>query len=521
MHFILIRIFFILVLCCSCSGHDSTKNQEKSSYLRMATADDPLSLDPRLVRDLNTATIMHMLFEGLMTPSSKGKNVPAIAETYTISEDKKTYTFHLRKSFWSDGSPVVAEDFVETWKSILSPTFPAPNAYQLYLIKGAKAAKEGTASAEEIGIKAPDHSTLIVELEQPASYFLEMVSCHFFFPVHKSMRTQSENQANTVVSNGPFKLEKWIQRSELRLAKNPEYRNAEKVDLDGISLQVLDEHTALQLFKAGELDWAGSPLSTLPQDAIAALKRQNMLQIIPGNGTHWFRLNTSKHPFNEKKIRRAFALALNRQAIVEHVTQGNQLPAIGIVPPSFGISNQNYYRDDNVSEAKRLFNQSLIDAGISKASFPTIAINYTSNDRNHKIAQAVQQQWVQAFGINIVLNNNELHMQLDKIKTGNYDISMGSWYADIEDPINFLEVFKSKDNPTNQTYWEDETYSALLDRSSHELDPENRRGILAEAEKILIEQMPVIPLFHSAYNYLKRDGLEGDYLPLTNRGSAP
>ncbi|HEV8051560.1 MAG TPA: ABC transporter substrate-binding protein, partial [Parachlamydiaceae bacterium] len=136
---------------------------------------------------------------------------------------------------------------------------------------------------------------------------------------------------------------------------------------------------------------------------------------------------------------------------------------------------------------------------------------YASNDRNHKIAQATQQQWNKAFGINIVLSGNEPQMQIDKVKSGNYQIAMGSWYADIQDPINFLEIFKSKDNPTNQTYWSNDTYTNLLHQSSVELDPRKRKEILAEAEKILIEGMPVIPLFHSAYNYLKSDDVENVY----------
>lgn len=501
-----------ILSCCGCSNDQANTQHNQTKFLAIAAADDPLSLDPRLVRDLSSSTVMRMLYEGLLSTSFNGKIVPGIAEGYTISNDKKTYTFHLRPSTWMDGSPLTAHDFEATWKSVLNPAFPAPNAYQLYVIKGAKAAKEGRASVDDIGIQATDDQTLIVELEQPAPYFIDMVSCHFFFPVHKSARDlQSGSSSANPIGNGPFKLDNWTKRSELLAVKNPLYWDQANVSLPGVSLQVLDEHTALQLFKAGELDWIGSPLSTLPQDSVATLKQQNLLQISKGSGTHWFRLNTSKPPFNNQKMRQAFAQALNRKDIIEHITQGNQQPAIGIIPPSFGLTSQKYYSDNNIASAQELFNEALAEEKLAKSELPTISISYASNDRNHKIAQAVQQQWNAVFGIDVALNGNESQMQMDKVKTGNYQIAMGSWYADIQDPINFLEIFKSKENPTNQTFWENQEYTNLLSQSSLELDSDKRKGILSEAEKILVEEMPVISVFHSAYNYLKNDQVEKVY----------
>jgi oligopeptide transport system substrate-binding protein len=498
---------FLIVACLSCSN-DKTKN---SSTLNVAVSDDPISLDPRLVRDLSSSSIMRILYEGLMRSTYDGKIIPGIADSYTVSEDQKTYTFHLRPCQWSDGSALTADDIAETWKTVLAPNFPAPNAYQLYLIKGAKKAKEGQLPSNEIGIKTVGVDTLIVELEQPAPYFIEMISCHFFFPVHKSLRDQKESDANMAIGNGPFQLERWKKRDEINFVKNPHYWDEKNTHLKELSLHVLDEHTALQLFKADELNWAGSPLSTLPQDAVAPLKDQKQLQISPGAGTHWFRLNITKTPFNKHKIRRAFAMALNRQDIIEHITQGNQLPALGIVPPSFGLPDDFGYIDHDLEGARALFNEALVDASIEKKDFPVVYLSYAANDRNHKIAQAVQQQWNQAFDIKIGLDSNESHVQMDKLKKGEYDMALGSWYADIEDPINFLEIFKYKDNPSNQTFWQNNAYTELLDQSSLELDLEKRAHLLAEAQKILMEGMPVIPIFHSSYNYLKSPNVHGVY----------
>lgn len=509
---VLAGLFLFPLLFCGCSSDPAPSHSTKNHVARIAVTDDPTSLDPRFVRDLPSTTIMHMLFEGLMTTSPDGALTPGIAESVSVSEDQKTYTFHLRPSVWADGMPLTSEDFVATWRSILTPSVPAPNAYQLYLIKGAKAAKEGRASVEAIGVQAPDPSTLVVELEYPASYFLEMTSCHFFHPVHPTARALVDKMPpEQTIGNGPFRLKTWTRRSELSLSKNPHYWNADDVALDGIALQVLDEHTALQLFKAQQLDWAGSPLSTLPQDAVAALKQQNTLKIMPGAGTHWFRININKPPFTNEKIRRAFALAIDRKAIVNHITQGNQQPAIGIIPPLFGTSPYRGYEDHDVATARTLFEMGLKEEALSKGALPKIQLSYASNDRNHKIAQAVQQQWNQTFGIEVLLDGNESHVHLDKMKHGQYSISMGSWYADIRDPINFLELFYAKDNPTNQTFWQSDAYRGLLDEAALESDAKKRLALLANAETVLLEAMPVLPIFYSAYNYLKNEQLEDVY----------
>lgn len=487
---------------------DLSQNQ-----LRIPTASDPLSFDPRLVRDLPTANLMQMIFEGLMRTGPNGIPEPAIAKSVTISPDNLTYVFTLRDSKWADGTPLTANDFVETWKSMLSPDFPAPNAYQLYVIKGAKVAKEGKLPLDSIGVSATSPSTLVVQLEQPAPYFLDMVTAHFFFPVNRQMRNQSgkESSPEQIVGNGPFKIAHWKQRNEVATVKNPEYWDAQAVQLNGVTLQILDENTALQLFKTGEIDWAGSPLSTLPQDAIVTLKEQGTLMISPSAGTHWFRFNTQKSPFNNVKMRKAFSMALDRQAIVEHVTQGNQIPAIGIVPPSLGFGQQQYFKDHDIKAAQKLFMAALIDLKDAGQKLPEISLCYSASDRNHKIAQAVQQQWKKAFGIDVALESCESQVLYDKLHGGTYQIASGAWYADIRDPINFLEIFKNKDNSTNNTYWEDQRFADLLNQSALANAADDRKKLLMLAEEVLMDGMPIAPIFHNSFNYLKNDNVDGIY----------
>lgn len=505
----------ILAIFNSC-GKETTPSAQSKNHLNIAATDDPLSLDPRLVRDLASSTAMRMLFEGLMRVNADGQLVPGVAEKVLVSEDGKIYTFTIRpNAAWSDGTLLTADDFEQTWKTVLSPDFPAPNAYQLYAIKNGKKVKEGRLPTEDLGVTAIDASTLQVELEEPTPYFLELAACHFYFPVSARMRaaplTAPLTHPDTHVGNGPFKLSEWKPRNTFSVAKNLAYWDAAKVQLDHIALHILDENTSLQMFKSGQLHWAGSPLSTLPQDALTSLKNSGKLSIAPGAGTHWFRFNTQKPPFDKPEVRRAFSLALDRQAIVDHITQGNQLPAIGVIPPILGLDTVYGYSDHSVEEARRLFEKVLSENRMTREDLPKITLCYSANDRNQKIAQAVQQQWKEALGIDVILESSEGKIVIDKMHKGQYLMSLGSWYADINDPINFLEIFKSKENPTNQTFWENARYASLIEQSSIEQSPDKRKILLAKAEMVLLDFMPIAPLFHASYNYLKKPEVVGVY----------
>lgn len=493
------------ILSFSGCRQDNHRADTSAEVVRIAAGDDPHTLDPRLARNLETATVLHMLYEGLMRSDFHGKPIPAIAEEVKISNDQKTYTFKLRKSVWSNGEPLIANDFVDTWKTILDPKFPAPNAYQFYQIKGAKAAKEGKASFEDAGIKAIDPYTIVIELESPAPYFLEMLTTHFFYPVHKNF------SAENVITNGPFKLDQWQKHHEFAVVKSPHYWDANEVKLSKIILMPLDEHTALRMYESGELEWAGSPMGVIPQDAMQSLKMQHQLHISPAAGTHWFRVNTARAPFQTAKMRRAFAYALDRKAIVEHITQGNQKPATAVVPPSMGLHPAAFFEDHDIPKAWYSFQEALEESHISKDDFPVVSLCYANGDRNHKIAQAVQQQWKKALGIEVKLDNCESQVFYDRLGRQDFQLAIGSWFADFQDPINFLEVFKYKTNRTNNTQWENQQYITLLNNSAVEDDPVKRLAILKKAEEVLMTDMPVIPVFFASYNYVKAENLLGVY----------
>lgn len=506
-------LFLVLALASSCSNDTSHQTfsafKSQNNALQISMQDDIQSLDPRLVRDLPTVTVLHMIYDGLMHSDFHGNAVPSLAEHVEISPDFKTYTFKIRETHWSNGDIVTANDFAETWKSVLNPKFPAPNANQLYVIKGAKDAKEGKAPLEQIGIHTPDAATIVVTLESPVPYFLELLTTHFYLPVHESMRNQ--DPVSEVIGNGPYKILDWKQHNELVAIKNSNHWDSNNVMLDKIVLAILEGNTALQMFQSGHLDWSGSPLGTFPPDAITSLKHHKELEIAPAAGTHWFRINTEKPPFNNVKMRKAFAVALDRQAIVEHILQGGQTAATGIVPPSFGLVEKPFFEDNNVSHAWTLFQDALNELNISIDEFPEITLSYVQNERSHKIVQAVQQQWSKAFGITIKLETYESKVLFDKIGSHDYLLALGSWFADYRDPISFLEIFKYKSNRTNNTQWENPRYIALLDESAKINDAKKRKELLIEAEKFLIDEMPVIPLYFAAFNYVKKDTVAGVY----------
>jgi oligopeptide transport system substrate-binding protein len=273
---------------------------------------------------------------------------------------------------------------------------------------------------------------------------------------------------------------------------------------------VLDNPTALQLFQNGGLEWTGSPLSTLSVDALASLKKQNVLEVKPSAGTYLFRINSEKPPFTSVKMRQAFALALNRSDLVEHVLQGNQIPAFGIVPSSF-LEGGPYFNDHDVLKARALFTEALREQMMTIEDLPAITIFYAANERAHKIAQVAQQQWKEALGVNVLLQSYEPKVYYDQLKKHDYQLGIGSWFADFRDPISFLEIFKLKDNGTNNTQWEHPDYIALIDASSKTADNQERSRLLQEAEKVLIQQMPVIPLFYNSYNYVRKPSVKGVY----------
>lgn len=515
-------LFFIAVFFVGCQQGSSPSSQT----LRVNITADPQTLDPRKARDLTGSTLMRMLFEGLTRVSKTGQVEMALAKSVDLSQDGRIYTFHLRKSEWSNGDPVTASDFLASWASILDPSFPTDVAYQLYGIKNARQIKMGELHVQEIGVQAPDEQTLVVELEHPIPYFLEMVSMNCFFPVHrKTVEKQKDWALNpaTYIGNGPFYLSHWDHSDQIRLKKNSRYWQADEVKLKEIDLCMLANDTEVRLFEEKKLDWAGSPLSSLPADAIASMKEEKKMHVNPFLGTAFFRINTAsvlrdkKNPLSHPSFRKALAVAIDRAAITEHLLQGGQTPARSLVPPGMGLSQNGYFSDGDPQKAHSLFVDALLALDLSMDKLEPITLSYLNNDRNASVAQIVQKQWESALGIQVLLEAVEPKIFFQRVSKKEYQIAAGSWTADFNDPVNFLEVFQYRDASTNNTHWESAKYIDLLNRSALCKGVEERRELLREAEQLLMEQMPIIPMYHFALNYLQQEGLEGVALSPTGQ----
>jgi oligopeptide transport system substrate-binding protein len=506
---ILIAICLVLASC------QKSEIPAALQVVRININTEPASLDPRTARDSDGSNVLHMLFEGLTRTSLSGEVELALADDASVSEDGLKYTFLLKKTKWSNGDPLTSFDFASSWKTMLDPKYATDAAYHLYPIKNARKAKTGEAGLNEVGIQTPDPYTLIIELERPTPYFLELLTMHPFFPVHEKSASKNPNwahEAASYISNGPFRMERWIHSDEIALKKNPHYWESESVRLDEIDIVVANADTGLRMFEEKKIDWTGSPLASIPIDAVKDLKEENKLQHSPFLATYFLRVNTEEriggkpNPLSNALFRRALAYALDRSSITEHLLQGGQKAATSLVPPEMELNIFGCFSDRETELAKALLKRAREEMG--EFAEP-LTISYYNNERNAAIAQALQKQWQEHLNIAVEIQAVEPKIYFQIVSKGEYQLATGSWTADFNDPINFLEVFKYKESGTNNTGWENTQYIDLLNRSALCKDSEERKQILRQAESLLMEEMPIIPIYHFALNYLKSEDLAG------------
>jgi oligopeptide transport system substrate-binding protein len=517
----------------ACGGDESSDNKDKTEQngnsgengdkgssdveqvLNVNIKSEPPSLHPGLATDTTSAAVLYQTFEGLMRINQEGVPEPAMAAAEPeVSDDLLTYTFKIRDDAkWSNGDPVTANDFEYAWKWVLDPANADTDyAYQLYVIKGAQAAKEEGGSLDEVGVKALDEKTLEVTLEQPTPYFLDLTAFYTYYPVNKNVVEGNKEWAleagDAYVTNGPFLLDSWSHKDKIVLKKNPTYWDADTVKLETINMFMIDdENTALEMYNAGDLDWVGSPTDSVPLAAIPKLKEEGQLNITPLAGVYYYAFNTKEAPFDNANIRKAFAHAINRQGIVDNITKGEQIPAMALVPPSiWEESNEGYFADNDVETAKEYLEKGLEELGLDK--LPPIKLSYNTSEAHAVIAQAVQDMWSKNLGVDVELNNEEWNVYLDSMGSGNFQVGRMGWLADFNDSINFLEIFNTVGG-NNYTNWEDAKYQELLAKSRTETDPAARKAVLREAEGIFMEAMPIAPIYFYTNVWTAKDYVKG------------
>lgn len=479
----------------------------------MGNGAEPKDLDPQIVTGVPESHILQDLFEGLVGQDPKTlAPIPAVAESWKISKDNKTYTFILRKNAkWTNGDPVTAKDFVDAWTRLLTPVTAAEYAYQGYYMKNGKPFNEGKLKdASQLGFKAIDATTLEVKLENPTPFFLGLLAHHSLYPTHKATVekfgprwTRPEN----IVSNGAFSLEKWEMNKIITLKKSETYWDKAVVTLDKVNFHPVEKQdTEEKLFRSKGLQVTNElPLEKIP---FWQADKTGVYQQSPYLGIYHYWINVNKVPTNNKLVRQALNLGFDRESIVKYVTRGGQNPALSFTPPGSGgfMPLARLPKDlSQLAKAKEL----LAKAGYPDGKgLPPIEILYNTSDSHKKIAEAMQQMWKKNLGVNVVLVNQEWKVYLDTQTSHNFTLSRAGWIGDYNDANTFLDMFMS-DNGNNKAGFVNAKYDELLHSAEKEIDGQKRLKIFQAAEDILMEELPMIPIYVYTRVYLKSKGVKG------------
>lgn len=505
--------FVVLLLACFLGGCQSHSDSHVSPrILRININREPPTMDPRKGSEWVSTTMHFMLFEGLTRLNPDGTVTPAQAKSIDISNDRMTYTFHLRGTYWSDGSMVTAKDFELAWKKVVEPQFGAVNAPLFYPIKNAEKVKKGELPVDQLGVTSQDDLTLVVQLEQPTPYFLDLLAFSTFFPVkHTLDETQPDwmmEASSRFVSNGPLVLKKWKHNQEIVFEKSPQYWEAPCIEFDQVHVSMIaDENTAFNMYQNKELDVLGMVLSPIPTDALHRLYEQGKVKSQAASATTFVSFNTNKFPFTNKHIRKALSYAMDRSQIVQNVTQLGEQVATHMIPPNLALrESRSYFKDHDLAKARQELALGLQELGIH--TFPTVTLEYSSNDINRKLAQVLQEQWKKTLGIDVEIRQCEHKMLLDKLMNRTYDLATTFWFAQYRDPMSIFERFKFKKNAKNYPDWENHEYIQLLEQSIYDADLEKRAETLARAEALLLDEMPLAPIYHWQTSFMMQDHIE-------------
>ncbi len=482
-------------------------NPAHATVLRRGNGPEPESLDPHQARSEAALTILRDLYEGLTEIGPDGTPVLAAADRCDISPDGRTYRFHLRSGArWSNGDPVVAEDFAAAWRRLVDPHSGAQYADLLAPVRGAAAITGGLAEAATLAVQAPDPATLIVELAHPAAYFLGVLAHPATFPIHRASLAahgRAFAKPGVMVSNGAFVLTRWDFGSHLVARRNRHYWNDAATRLEGVEYYSFAEPgTELRAFRSGELDIT----ATIPA-AQATWIREHLgreLHVAPQLAVYYLGLNMKRPPFAQSpELRRALSLAIDRERLVRLVTASGESPAYTFVPPGiFGYSPP--LPDYAVwPPAQRLARarQLLAEAGMAEHP-PRLELRYNSSELHARIATAIAQMWKQALGIETSLHAEEFKVLLQDIDRGDVtQVFRASWIGDYDDAYSFLQVLKS-DFGINLPRYANADYDGLLARAADESDATARRNLLQRAEAVMLADQPVIPLYFYVAKHL-------------------
>lgn len=514
-------LLFVLMSACTamfgaCMPGCSSDKTSDRNILQVGNGAEVQELDPHLVSGVTEHRVLSALFEGLTDCDAATLDpVPAVADRWQVSEDGLRYTFHIREgACWSNGDPLTAADFAYAWKRILSPALGSEYAYLLYCLKNARSYHEGKLKEfGQVGVHAADASTLEVTLENPTPYFLTMQNHYAWFPVHRAAiekfgapdeRGTPWTRPGNMVSNGAFCLEDWLPNERLSLRKNPRYWDAASVRLNGLDYHPIDNlQTEERAFRSGLLQIT----STIPLHRLDYYRRErpDVLNIHPYFGSYFYRLNVTRPPFDNPLVRKAFSLAINREEIVKNVLKGGELPATSYVPPG----DSHYPPLNAVSFDPGRARDLLAEAGYPDGKgLPPVEILYNSSEAHRTIAETVQRMWRENLHADARLLNQDWKTYLASMNTLDYQVARSSWIGDVADAVNFLECFQT-DVGNNRTGWSSPRFDALIAAAYREADIEKRAALLREAEELLLDESPIVPVYFYTWKFLMAPEVKG------------
>lgn len=510
----------------ACTGTTVDKDFE----LNVNFASEPQTIDPALNSAVDGAVMINHMFEGLYKWVDNGNGNATLAlgqaSDVQVNDDKTVYTFTIREDAkWSDGKAVTANDFVYAWQRLVDPATAADYNYMADIFLNANEIMAGEADKATLGVEAVDEHTLVVTLHTPCPYFEEIMAFPALMPVRQDMIEAGGDQwtfsIDTYVGNGPYKMESWEHGANIRIVKSETYYDYAKLGPKAINFKLMDDANAIYAaYQSGELNF----IEEVPVAEIPALLESGELDIDPYIGTYYVCFQTQKAPFDDARVRKAFSLTIDRNYIVEQITQTGQVPATGFVPSGIndaqGASGDDFrtvggdYMDvskeayaANCEEARRL----LAEAGYANGEgFPVVEYLYNTSESHKAIGEALQQMWQTELGVTVNLVNQEWNTFLQTRKEGNYSIARNGWIADYNDPMSFLDMWMTGGG-NNDAQYSNAKYDDLIKQAKATNDPAERMKLMHEAEDILMGEDVVHAAIYFYTNKHMSQGFKGMY----------
>ena len=507
----LVNMFFLF----ACDQASNSVVASNNSVLRKGNGPEPQTLDPHKAEGVPASNILRDLYEGLLSEAPDGQQAPGVAHHLKISADGKIYTFFLRKTArWSNGDPLTAQDFVYSLRRSIDPATGSSYSQVLSSIVNVEAIIAGKLPVETLGVKALSAHTLQITLKAATPYFLSLLTHSTTYPVHRATVEAWQghfSRPDRLVSNGAYTLADWVVQSHITLEKNQQYWDAQHTRIDRVIYFAIDDTSQeLQRFWANQIDWTES----IPVGQVDWVRKKfgDQLNISPYLGTYYYGLNVTRPPFKAQPgLRRALWLAIDRDTIVKKITAAGELPAYSWVPP--GVMHYqaqptvdlNWSVQQRLREAKKLYQQ----AGYSTETPLKLELLYNTSENHKRIALAIAAMWKDALGVETELINEEWKVFLDHRKqTDQTQVIRGGWIADFNDAWSFAELLQSN-NAMNNTGYANSQYDQLLSAASVESNLDKRQRLLQQAERILLEDVPIIPIFFYVSKSLIKPRIKG------------